>query len=105
MCKQEAVVYKSNPVMARGSAVKERGSLIISIAAGVSLATLQESLPVGSRVVRVMPNLPCLVGECAAGYSCGSHATKSDSETVRKLLRTVGRAEEVRSRGRTAGGA
>lgn len=36
-------------------------ALIISIAAGITLAKLEEALP-NRRVVRVMPNTPCLVG-------------------------------------------
>ena len=69
--------------------------LIVSIAAGVSVAAMEAHLPEGARVVRVMPNLPCLVGECAAGICRGKRATKADSERVLKLMGTVGRAEEV----------
>ena len=38
---------------------------------------------------------PALVGECAAGFCCGAHATRADSQRVRQLLNTVGKAEEV----------
>ena len=43
-------------------------ALVISIAAGVTLDTLQGALP-GRRVVRVMPNTPCLVGMTAAAFT------------------------------------
>lgn len=69
--------------------------LIVSIAAGVSISTMEAHLPKGARVIRVMPNLPCLVGECAAGFCRGSSATTADANVVRKLLNTVGMAEEV----------
>ena len=69
--------------------------LIVSIAAGVPLSAMEAHLPSGARVIRVMPNLPCLVGECAAGFCRGAGATAADADAVRKLLGTVGRAEEV----------
>ena len=68
-----------------GSALLAKGSLVVSIAAGVTLATLEASLPAGVRVIRVMPNLPALVGECAAGFCRGKHATSADSDRVRSL--------------------
>ncbi len=49
--------------------------LLISIAAGVRLATLAAGLPAGVRLVRVMPNTPCLVGQSASGYCLGPGAT------------------------------
>uniref|UniRef100_A0A7S4IV28 Pyrroline-5-carboxylate reductase n=1 Tax=Prymnesium polylepis TaxID=72548 RepID=A0A7S4IV28_9EUKA len=56
---------------------------------------MEAHLPKGARVIRVMPNLPCLVGECAAGFCRGAGATAADADTVKHLLSTVGRAEEV----------
>ena len=48
--------------------------LVASIVAGVPLAALQRQLP-AARLVRIMPNTPCLVGAMAAGYSFGESAT------------------------------
>ena len=73
---------------------KDSGALIISIAAGVTLETLEDSLP-GRRVVRVMPNTPCLVGEQAAGFALGGLATDDDRRLVKELLDAVGVAMEV----------
>lgn len=66
------------------------GKLVVSIAAGVTLAELEGMLVAGARVVRVMPNAPCLVGCGAAGYSLGSAATKADGELVNEILFSVG---------------
>lgn len=63
--------------------------LFVSIAAGVPLATLAAGLG-SERVVRVMPNTPCLVGMCAAGYSVGPGAAEGDGELVERLLGAVG---------------
>ena len=74
---------------------KDIGALIISIAAGITLETLEEALP-GRRVIRVMPNTPCLVGEAACGFSLGTHATDDDKALVKNLLDAVGLAMEVK---------
>lgn len=69
--------------------------LVISIAAGVSIATLEENLP-GFRVSRVMPNTPCLVGEATSGFAMGSLGTDADREIVMKIFGSVGLAREVK---------
>ena len=65
-------------------------SLVVSIAAGIPLATLEAGLPAGTRVVRVMPNTPCLIGQGASGYSGGQHASDADMQLVDRLLAAVG---------------
>lgn len=69
--------------------------LVMSIVAGVKIATLEAYVP-DSRIVRVMPNHCCLAGEGAAGYSRGSKATDRDMERVRDVLSSSGIAEEVK---------
>jgi pyrroline-5-carboxylate reductase len=67
---------------------------IVSIAAGVSLETLERLLP-GRRVIRVMPNTPCLVGEGAAGFCLGSLATAHDKSVVETIFGSCGVANEL----------
>jgi len=64
--------------------------LIISIAAGITLKQLADGLGESRRIVRVMPNTPCLVAACAAGISIGPHATSDDAMCVEKLFKAVG---------------
>ena len=52
--------------------------LVVSIAAGIRLAVLSAGLGSGVRLVRVMPNTPCLVGLGACGYCLGPGATPQD---------------------------
>jgi pyrroline-5-carboxylate reductase len=66
--------------------------VVISIAAGVTLKTLADGLGESVRLVRVMPNTPCLVGASATGYSPGPAATAADVELVGKLFGAVGKA-------------
>jgi pyrroline-5-carboxylate reductase len=69
--------------------------LVVSIAAGVPLAALATGLGAGPRLVRVMPNTPCLVGQGASAYCLGSGATSADGDLVGRLLSAVGRAHEL----------
>jgi pyrroline-5-carboxylate reductase len=72
-----------------------RDALVVSIAAGVTLQRLAALLPKGQRIVRVMPNTPCLIGQGASAFSLGEHATPEDSQLVNTLLSAVGAAFEV----------
>lgn len=74
--------------------VAER-QLFVSIAAGITLARLAEGLPSGTRLVRVMPNTPCLVGLGASCFSRGPTATQADARHVEQILSSVGQAFEV----------
>ena len=68
--------------------------LVVSIAAGVTLARLCEGLKT-NRVVRVMPNTPALVGKGASAYALGLAATAADGQLVGQLLGAVGQAFQV----------
>jgi pyrroline-5-carboxylate reductase len=72
--------------------------LVISIAAGITLQSLETSSAANFRVIRAMPNTPALVGKGAAGYCLGSRATREDADLARKLLGSVGLAVEVPER-------
>lgn len=68
--------------------------LVISIAAGVKLSSLDASLS-DARLVRVMPNTPCLIAQSASAYALGPRATAADGQLVAQLLSAVGRAIAV----------
>lgn len=67
--------------------------VIVSILAGVRIATIQQALP--GRVVRVMPNAACLVGQMAAGFAAAPDVTEADLTRVRQLLECAGLAVAV----------
>lgn len=72
--------------------------LIVSIAAGVPLERLGAGIGTGARIVRVMPNTPCLLGCGASGFARGGGATSEDGATVLRFLSTVGYACELPER-------
>ena len=62
----------------------------LSVAAGVPLSRIEANLERGTRVVRVMPNIPCVVGAGASGYAGGTNATATDLENVVGILNSFG---------------
>ncbi len=74
------------------------GCLVLSVAPGVTLARLEEAAAAPLPVIRVMPNTPALVGEGAAAFCRGRHATDAHAALVADLFGAVGRAMEVEER-------
>ncbi|HTV47145.1 MAG TPA: pyrroline-5-carboxylate reductase [Phycisphaerae bacterium] len=68
---------------------------IISIVAAITTRFLQQHLPPNTRVVRVMPNTPMLVGAGASAIARGSYALDSDLEFTWKLFSSGGKAVKV----------
>jgi len=95
--KSDVVVLGVKPFVIQ-SVLKEVGNrlskdkLVVSIAAGISVADIEGELPPEARVIRVMPNTPCAVGESASGYCKGTYATEKDMKFVGKLLDSFGYA-------------
>lgn len=79
-------------VLAELAPYVEPRHLVVSIAAGMPLAVMAQALGIDRRLVRVMPNTPCLVGESASAFCLGGTASAEDSRTVEGLLSSVGRA-------------
>lgn len=87
-----AVKPQSMPgVLAELRPVVQPRHLVISIAAGVSIATLRAGLGDPRRLVRVMPNTPALLGEGASAYALGAGVEAADDALVRVFLEAVGR--------------
>lgn len=65
-------------------------ALVVSIAGGVTCARLESQLPAGTRVVRVMPNTPALVGVGMSIVSGGAEASPDDLVVVETLFGALG---------------
>jgi pyrroline-5-carboxylate reductase len=70
------------------------GTLVVSIAAGVTLATLESLVP-GYPVVRAMPNTPALVRQGAAAIAAGTHAGEEHLIRAERILAAVGTVTRV----------
>lgn len=71
------------------------GTIVVSLAAGVTIATFESILGDGIPVLRSMPNTPALVGRAVTGLAAGSDVTGEDVALVRRLFETVGTVIEV----------
>jgi len=71
------------------------GTLVISLAAGLTTVFLEKHLPDGTPVVRVMPNTPALVDEGMAALSPGAHCDSDHLNQAQELLRSTGRVVQV----------
>ncbi|NMA91992.1 MAG: pyrroline-5-carboxylate reductase [Firmicutes bacterium] len=69
--------------------------LLVSVAAGITTGYLEGRLPEGSKLVRLMPNTPCLIGEGAIALSPGSAVLREDIDLVKELLEPLGVTVEV----------
>ena len=68
--------------------------LVITLAAGVRIATLESALG-ETPVVRVMPNTPALLGKGMAGLAGGSHAAPRHMALARMVMEAVGEVVEL----------
>lgn len=71
------------------------GARVVSLAAGVTIATFEAHLPGGAIVLRSMPNTPAVVRKAVTGLAPGSAATPEDVATVRAVFGTCGAVIEV----------
>ncbi len=70
-------------------------SLVISVAAGVTLTTLQQRLGERQQIIRCMPNTPALLGTGATALFANSHCGEVAKETATTLLSAVGKTAWV----------
>ena len=87
------IAVKPNVVPSACEEIAKAGfaGLVISIAAGVTIGTLANVNNEGgsARVIRVMPNTPCLVGMAASAFALGPGATAADKETAMMIFGSV----------------
>lgn len=67
-------------------------TLVISVAAGVTIETLAGHLPPGQPLVRAMPNTPCLIGQGITALAPGANATKEHMAQAQMAFSAVGKA-------------
>jgi len=83
----DAVLHEIGPLSAPAP-------LVLSIAAGVTIARLRAALGPESRVVRAMPNTPALIGKGISGFCAGPKVSQTERHLARALLEALGPALE-----------
>lgn len=71
------------------------GTIVVSLAAGVTIATFEGILGAGIPVLRSMPNTPAVVGKAITGLAAGTEAGRDDVAVARRLFETCGAVVEV----------
>ncbi len=79
----EGLLYSIKPMV-------QQDQIYISIAAGITINFIESCLFSGTKIVRLMPNTPCLIGEGAIVISTGDAVTDQDREEVEELLKPLG---------------
>ncbi len=85
-------------VTAEIAEVLKPGALVVSLAAGVTTASLEAILPQATPVVRVMPNTPALVDQGMSALSPGAHCRPEHMAMAIRLMACVGKVVEVPER-------
>jgi pyrroline-5-carboxylate reductase len=68
-----------------------KGKIIVSIAAGVTIAFIEQRLVQKAKVIRTMPNMPALIGEGITAVCKGKWAAPKDIKDVCKILEGIGK--------------
>lgn len=71
------------------------GSLVVSVAAGVTTGTIEQWLPDTVALVRTMPNTPAAVGRGVTGIAAGRRAGEAELALVETLLAPIGHTVRV----------
>ena len=72
--------------------------IVVSVAAGQSIAAIESLLGNDIKLVRAMPNTPALVGESMSALCCNSNVTPEELSLIKKLFECFGKAEIVAER-------
>ncbi|OXS54187.1 pyrroline-5-carboxylate reductase [Bacillus sp. V-88] len=73
----------------------KKDSIIITIAAGITIEWMEKQISPSAKIVRTMPNTPSLVGEGMTAYCVNEEITESDLEHVQAILESFGKAEKI----------
>nr|AGT02534.1 pyrroline-5-carboxylate reductase [Herpetomonas muscarum] len=69
--------------------------LIVSMAAGVTIDTMEKHLPANTKLIRVMPNIPCFVGCGMTSVTANKSATEEDTAIIVQVFESIGKAAVV----------
>jgi len=92
----DIVIYAVKPqlmaaVLIETSSKLNMSKLVISIAAGVTLAAMESCIEKNMRLIRVMPNIAAAVKEAATAIAAGEHATQEDIKLAMEIFNSIGK--------------
>lgn len=70
------------------------GTLVMTVAAGTTIATYEKAFP-GAAIVRAMPNTPAAIGQGISAILGNARATEADMDLARALMQAVGRVVRI----------
>ncbi len=73
----------------------KKNTVIVSIAAGVTLASLEAILGVDKKIIRIMPNLPSIVGEGVSSITPNTKVKETDLDDIKAIFNSLGKAQIV----------
>ncbi|MFU8794005.1 MAG: pyrroline-5-carboxylate reductase [Dethiobacteria bacterium] len=79
----EGLLYAIKPYV-------QSDQIYVSIAAGITISFIESCLSSGTKVIRLMPNTPCLIGEGTIALSTGDAVTDDERREVEYLLKSLG---------------
>lgn len=83
------------PVLTEVAQALEPGALVVSVAAGVTLAAMRQVVPAGVHLARVMPNTPSEVGQGMNSYVCEGSTPAEHKALLHALLGVLGGSLEI----------
>ncbi|MDL2268906.1 pyrroline-5-carboxylate reductase [Desulfosarcina sp. OttesenSCG-928-A07] len=96
----DIIIYAVKPQILAGVLRETQGlldmeKLVISVAAGISIAAMEQVLGKARRIIRVMPNVAVSVREGATAISPGGNATEMDIDLARTIFDSLGKTVVV----------
>jgi pyrroline-5-carboxylate reductase len=83
------------PVLREVASALRKDHLVFSLAAGVSIARMEEAIGKPVPVIRTIPNTPAWIGQGMTPFCVGNHVGSGEREEAMALLQTFGRIAEV----------
>lgn len=87
--------YQVTDILTEVSNSLTNNTVILSVAAGITIEKMEAACPADTRIIRAMPNTPSLIGLGATGISAGTHASREDVDSAQKMLESVGVVSET----------
>ncbi|HMM19879.1 MAG TPA: pyrroline-5-carboxylate reductase [Selenomonadales bacterium] len=84
-----------DPVIRSIKDVITDGKIIVTIAAGKSIASVEAILGTDAKIIRTMPNTPALVSEGMSALCCNKNVTPSEQNEIKTIYESFGQVEIV----------